>query len=1118
MLIDRILTDEPQYEVVLCTPSGVAVDTLFVRDLEYSPNFRTPNELSFSIDFKEQGITGIRKNEYFKYLIGDYLIQLNINFSNKSSKTEFFVITNPEELINDYSSKSIQCMSLEYKFARKLVRHFEGTRKLYDFNNSFDPSDAEKGGILNLIIEENFDDAWEVTRVPTTLQDTYRTFEITNRSVAQVIDDLEEEFECIFQYDTVNKTIEIYTKDEIGTNYDVVLSDENVVNEITKQTDYSNIITRLYIEGKDNATIHRANPTGQGFIDDFSYYRKPEYMTSDLLNALDEYDAVTSELKGEFDSLLEDLDGKIAEKNDMENSFFDLTVQLRTLEDKEDIAIIEGTADGEDYNYWHDKTLIQKADMQALQNHINSIESEIDGIYSQMASLSQQISYASNFTPEQRKELNFFVHEAVERIGITDPRELYLEGEKRLKEKSSPVIEFTINCADFFSVEEFKFLRDRLRIGDFVNLISEENDLDEYLRVMHLTHNPESGTLALTLCNRDKLNDDYEFFQQLQDRLNQASNILEDERGLYREYIKDRESIIKEGDYIDTSDNEIGIGESVLTRRGQFMRDLPGAGGQIRIYGDRIIFTQDNWENIHVGITSAGIFTNNDFVIDMVAETYNGAGRILLNPSDGIKIQQASGSEWEDTFYVGTDGRIKATGLDIFGDSTFAGNIEINQVLGLDDELDPLYEGLDQANSSIASVANGTYDGTFISGRVINSPNIVTPNAGMSSQGSANSSVRIWAGSSYNGRGSAPFRVTQNGAVYASNLTIAGGSISWSNINSDPEIAVAKSDASSAQSTADSAITQVGILQGDLEDIEGTMITETSIQTVDVLAQNLRVSSANVEGTITAEEVRLPNAGMTSSSLHSNVRFWAGHGYFSRSSAPFQVRQDGTTIMGASSSFTMTNGTGIWIPNQIGSSGADGIYNRGGRGTSTSPIGARWKYNNSIYLRQTSIDFRIFFNSNTVFQVFSNGDTVVNGIGTFEVLEATNVSERSSNYENAVISTSSGRIFYEGSSRKLKTNIEEYTGFNILKANPVWFQDKKVLSETGSCPFTIGFIAEEMHDIGMKEVIGYRDGKPATVHYNKIGVALLPVVKNQEERIKQLEKQLKELKEEENGN
>ena len=51
---------------------------------------------------------------------------------------------------------------------------------------------------------------------------------------------------------------------------------------------------------------------------------------------------------------------------------------------------------------------------------------------------------------------------------------------------------------------------------------------------------------------------------------------------------------------------------------------------------------------------------------------------------------------------------------------------------------------------------------------------VILPNAGITNQGTIGESVRFWAGSDYAGRATAPFRVYQNGDVYAKDVNLSG--------------------------------------------------------------------------------------------------------------------------------------------------------------------------------------------------------------------------------------------------------------------------------------------------------------------------------------------------------
>lgn len=78
---------------------------------------------------------------------------------------------------------------------------------------------------------------------------------------------------------------------------------------------------------------------------------------------------------------------------------------------------------------------------------------------------------------------------------------------------------------------------------------------------------------------------------------------------------------------------------------------------------------------------------------------------------------------------------------------------------------------LSEAITRAAQDAGGILVGT------ITGITLQVANAGITNAGTLSTDIRIWAGQSYANRATAPFRVTQAGAVYASNITITGGSI-----------------------------------------------------------------------------------------------------------------------------------------------------------------------------------------------------------------------------------------------------------------------------------------------------------------------------------------------------
>jgi len=104
---------------------------------------------------------------------------------------------------------------------------------------------------------------------------------------------------------------------------------------------------------------------------------------------------------------------------------------------------------------------------------------------------------------------------------------------------------------------------------------------------------------------------------------------------------------------------------------------------------------------------------------------------------------------------------------------------------------------------------------------------------------------------------------------------------------------------------------------------------------------------------------------------------------------------------------------------------------------------------------------------------------------------------------------SPGRFFYDSSSRRNKDKIEPWTDdfYKILKLTPKTF----VYKATGNKG--IGYIAEDLDEMGLNALVTYnKDKQPETIQYDKIPVYLLEIVKDQQNELASIKKELAELK------
>ncbi len=100
-----------------------------------------------------------------------------------------------------------------------------------------------------------------------------------------------------------------------------------------------------------------------------------------------------------------------------------------------------------------------------------------------------------------------------------------------------------------------------------------------------------------------------------------------------------------------------------------------------------------------------------------------------------------------------------------------------------------------------------------------------------------------------------------------------------------------------------------------------------------------------------------------------------------------------------------------------------------------------------------------------------------------------------------------GGLYYDSSSAKYKDDIQSLTDdfTKILDASPKSFIDKV------SGQSEIGFIAEEFDNLGLNNLVVYKDGKPDALKYNLVSLYLLEVVKDQVKLTEQLKAENEQL-------
>ena len=130
-----------------------------------------------------------------------------------------------------------------------------------------------------------------------------------------IINQVEQAFEVIFEFDFLYHTIQVKTLDDVTKPTDIYLSFDNLVNTLEVQENAEDIVTVLSCNGGD-IDIRTVNPMGTNYIVDFSYYKKAKsddgkvdypWMSAELIAALDEWKAEFDKNKDGYSALVEKL-------------------------------------------------------------------------------------------------------------------------------------------------------------------------------------------------------------------------------------------------------------------------------------------------------------------------------------------------------------------------------------------------------------------------------------------------------------------------------------------------------------------------------------------------------------------------------------------------------------------------------------------------------------------------------------------------------------------------------------------------------------------------------------------------------------------------------------------
>lgn len=525
----RIRGAKDSYTLILCKMNGKKMGMIPYTSVEIKRGIKTVSELSFTVSkyYGENNELNILydelKTERFIYLDEDecYVIK-SISEQNEKIKTvtaysrekKLFKITAEFEDISITLKTPYAdiegCFSLDELLYDATGWHigYVSPKVLYKSNET----------ILNNITKE--------TEATLTTEEKLRYQESVSTNWYDYINnDISEQFECFPVFNSYDKTIDLYSDEELGNDPNLILSYDNYLKNIECVSDTEDIITKLTLSGNDDLTISEVNPSGDTYVENFSYFIESKEMSDDLITALELYYKMVKIRAVEWNRLREE---KAEKESVMTAKKTELLLVYSTIKSVE-FAISQSS--DEAFNSKQQERLVELNDKKVLlERDINLLNTEINLLQESIENINKlcKKKYATDengrliFNEQLLNELKDFIYQdTYSNDSITEALTLMQIGERQLSEKCYPKKTWSVDSINFIERLIDNGFRQHwngeLGLGDMI--ILKGNESIEIIYLIGYTQKFDDKTIQLELSNKKEEND---FSLSIGERLTQG--------------------------------------------------------------------------------------------------------------------------------------------------------------------------------------------------------------------------------------------------------------------------------------------------------------------------------------------------------------------------------------------------------------------------------------------------------------------------------------------------------------------------------------------------------------------------------------------------------------------
>lgn len=554
-----------------------------ISDEELVLNFSTTSELNFrayQISRDDESGNPVMLDIYSKLKNRRLLFVEDVGY---------FAITNVEEQFSEgMSYKDITATSCEVEFENRKVPYIGQTIESADGDGKteVDYTYAFRD-LLDLLVGSVPKWTYDPGNIDSAVLNKFRTFEDVDDNeniLAFMQKEVQEAYECIFDFDIINRTVSVYDQNSFASETNIHLTKDDIITELDISENSDDLYTALSVFGdSDDISINGVNPLGTNVIYNFDYYLS--WMSPALQSKLKDWEADVA--AGE-NAIQEKGSEYIAKKQEYLNQQLEIErleqlIQLYTrAESNIRVALISAPATAEgsedvdqakinkakeivsDYNkeitrifgkerpeYRIDDSALSignesisipkqqaESDLADAKAALDVAKAEVDAYDDELGNLAKSLKLQTYLGDDLFLELANYIYEGSYSdpyITVTDKMTqaeiydqtltLYNRAKAQLKKISAPTQKFDVDTESFIFAKEFLPWSEQLNTGACVNVELGEDDIAS-LFLTTITVNFYDKTLKLTFGNRLKRNDPKALYEDILGNVRKTANSL----------------------------------------------------------------------------------------------------------------------------------------------------------------------------------------------------------------------------------------------------------------------------------------------------------------------------------------------------------------------------------------------------------------------------------------------------------------------------------------------------------------------------------------------------------------------------------------------------------------